>query len=419
LHVPQGTGNPLSSPQFRILITARLISLTGSAVAPIALSFGVLRLPGGTAGDLGLVLAAALIPQVLFILIGGVASDRMSRRLLMIGSNLLSGISQLCAAALFLIHHANVWNICALAFAAGLSSAFFGPAMQGLLPQTVSSEQMQSANALFRLMRNLTKILAPALGGALIVWIGPGPAIAWDSLTYFVAAAILWRINVGSVRSPGRRVVVDFVEGWHDFWGRRWLWIVVIEFGVVNMLWAASYDVLGPTSLLHAGGAGVWGLNASAMAVGLAVGSVVSLRWRPDRILAAACLGSATMVLPIAALALRVPAPLLLASSFLAGIGLDIFNVCWATALQQNVPGELMGRISSFDMLGGLAFVPVGQLLAGPVAGRFGIVATQGWSALVIGVLTLSVVAVPAIWNLRRAQPVRPTSEPADLAVAR
>jgi MFS family permease len=97
---------PLREREFRLLFTGQLVSLTGSAMAPIALAFAVLEI--GTPSDLGFVLAAGWIPQIVFILVGGVWADRLPRNLIMVGGNTLSGVAQAGVAVLLLTHYAQL-----------------------------------------------------------------------------------------------------------------------------------------------------------------------------------------------------------------------------------------------------------------------------------------------------------------------
>ncbi len=145
-----GRLGPLAERQFRLLFAGRTVSFLGNAIAPIALAFAVLDLTGSKS-DLGFVLAARAIPQVLFILVGGIWADRLRRNQVMVASNILSGATQAMVAALLLTGTAQVWMLIALAAVNGFASAFFFPASVGIVPQTVSATMLQSANALLRL----------------------------------------------------------------------------------------------------------------------------------------------------------------------------------------------------------------------------------------------------------------------------
>ena len=181
-------------------------------MAPIALAFAVLGI--GSATDLGIVLAAAWLPQIAFILVGGVWADRVSRSLLMVGANVLSGIAQGVIAVLFLTGHAALWNLVVLQMTRGIATSFFFPASQGVVPQIVDAAQIQPANALLRLSQTGTNIVGAAVGGALVAAIGSGWAIAFDSATYFASAAILSRMHLrGRVGAEGRRFLRELADG--------------------------------------------------------------------------------------------------------------------------------------------------------------------------------------------------------------
>ena len=152
---------PLREREFRLLFAGRVVSFAGSAMAPIALAFGVLHL-GGSAGDLGLVLTLSILPQVGFLLVGGVIADRLPRHLVMVASNLVSGLAQAVAAYLLITGTAEIWHLAVVAFVRAVASSFFFPAQQGIVPQTVPVELLQPANALLRLALNGVPRLANA-----------------------------------------------------------------------------------------------------------------------------------------------------------------------------------------------------------------------------------------------------------------
>ena len=145
-------------------------------MAPVALAFAVLGL-GGSATDLGIVLALSILPQVFFLLVGGVIADRMPRHLVMVASNLVAGLAQAVAAYLLISGNAEIWQLAVIGLVRAVSSSFFYPASQGIVPQTVPTEDLQSANALLRLALNATNIGGAALGGLLVALAGPGWAI--------------------------------------------------------------------------------------------------------------------------------------------------------------------------------------------------------------------------------------------------
>ena len=132
-------------------------------MAPIALAFAVIDLTGSKS-DLGLVLAARAVPQVVFLLIGGVWADRLPRNKVMVVSSIASGATQAAVAALLLTGNAELWQLLLFGGLNGVSTAFFFPASAGIVPQTVPPELIQQANATLRLALNSTNVLGAALG---------------------------------------------------------------------------------------------------------------------------------------------------------------------------------------------------------------------------------------------------------------
>jgi MFS family permease len=382
---------PLRERQFRLLFAGRTISMAGSAMAPVALAFAVLDLTGSTS-DLGLVLAARQIPTVIFILFGGVWADRLPRHHVMVASNLLSGVSQAAAAALLLAGHAQIWQLAALAAVNGSSSAFFFPASTGVIPQTVPATLLQQANATLRLALNATNITGAALGGILVAATSPGWAIAIDAASYGLAALAIGAMHLPpGLRIEGSTVLHELRDGWHDFWSRTWLWAIVLQFAVVNAVETGALDVLGPAvAKKQLGGAGAWGAVLAAVSLGLVVTGTVMLRWRPRRILLMATFGIFPMILPLVALAWPGPLVLVIVCGFLAGAGIEVFGVLWDTAMQQEIPGEKLSRLSSYDALGSFVLMPVGLAVAGPLGAAIGLrTAFIGSSVLIVAATAL------------------------------
>ena len=139
--------SPLREPRFRLLYFAQTASVVGDNVSPIAIAFAVLGLTG-SATDLGLVLAARSLPMVLLVVPAGALADRYGRGRIVIASDVVSLASQGGLAALFLAGQAHLWQVIVLQAIYGSAAALFLPASSGLVPETVSTERLQQANAL-------------------------------------------------------------------------------------------------------------------------------------------------------------------------------------------------------------------------------------------------------------------------------
>ena len=377
-------------------------------MAPIALAFAVLDI--GTPSDLGFVLAAGWIPQIVFILAGGVWADRLPRSLIMVGGNALSGVAQVGVATLLLTHHAQLWQLMALQFVRGTASAFFFPAAFSIVPQIVPTNETQQANALLRLSQTTTSIFGAALGGALVALIGPGWAIAFDAATYLASAGVMSRMRtrIGARAKQSASFVRELLEGWDEFRSRTWLWLIVVAAGLANAAWIGSDFVLGPVVAkrsLH--GATGWGLVSASMAAGLVVAGLVALRWRPRYLLLWGVIGWAVTPLLLVSLALPAPLAVVMVSAFVSGVGIEIFGVYWVTALQQHIANEVLARVNSYDALGSFVLIPIGLTVVGPLADAIGVSKTLWLSAGFIFVMVVACLFSRDVRELERnEQPI-------------
>ena len=397
----------LQERDFRLLFTATTVTTFGDALGGIALAFAVLELPGGSATDLGIVLAARQGTNVAFLLAGGVISDRLPRHLVLAGAATAQGATQAVTAALVLSGQASVAELVILQGLYGAGHGFLIPAEVGLVPQTVSPDRLQQANALQGLSRNVVFVLGPAVGGALVVAGSPGVALAADAASFFACAVLLQRIRVPRVRRDDEaRFFHELREGWWEFVSRTWLWSTVLLFGIANFVWVGCVSVLGPTiANEELGGAGAWATILSASGVGSVVGGLVALRIKPSRPLLVSVLAPAPFVLQLAALALVAPLWLLTMLSFAVGLGLALHLALWFTVFQREVPAHAQSRVSSYDALGSFVLIPLGLAIVGPTADWIGIAATL-WIATAVQAVCLAVIAaIPSVRAIRAPEP--------------
>jgi predicted MFS family arabinose efflux permease len=377
-------------------------------VAPIALAFAVLDLTGSKT-DLGIVLAANWVPQLFLVLFGGVFADRLPRHLVMVGSNAISAAAQAAIAALLLTGTARLWHLIALQVVRGAAFSFFFPASQGLVPETVQPTLLQQANVLLGMSRNATNVLGAALGGVLVAAASPGWALAFDAATYLAGAAVLAAMRlparVRTVEAPN--VFRELAEGWTEFASRRWLWAIVAAAGVGNIAWMGASSVYGPLVAKESlGGAAAWGAIVAAEGGGLLLGGLLLLRWRPQRPLFVGTAALTTGAIPLLCLASLRSTAVIAAAFLVAGVGLELFNTSWATALQEHVPLEKLSRVSSYDALGSFVFIPLGLSIAGPVADAIGLTHALWLAAAVDLGAMLCALAVRDVRRLRRLDPV-------------
>jgi MFS family permease len=392
-----------ANPQYRRLFTARTISNLGNGIAPIALAFGVLALPGSTATSLSIVLAAQAVPLVIMLPIGGVVADRLGRARVIAVTDIVLSAVVMTTAVLFLTGTATVPLLALLGFLSGILNGLWYPAFPGLVPDVVHQEEhLQPANAIVGIGSNVGMILGSAVGGLLVAAFGSGIAIAIDSLTFFAAGLLVFTFrHVSKPHESGETVVGDLVHGWRVFVSFRWIVVIVGAFSIIVMVERAALEVMGPVLANEEyGGAAGWAVALTGMSLGLLVGGVTASRLRPGRPMVVAMLGMLTMPVLLVALAFAVNLVLVTAAAFALGVAFELMGVLWFTALQVNVPRESLSRVSAYDAMGSLMFGPIGLALAGPVVDAVGLQAAFLLSAGMVTVALLATLLSSSVRNL-------------------
>lgn len=411
----------LRSRRFALLWSGQTISAVGDGAFFTALAWQVLLLTG-SATAMGSALVAETVPMVLFMLVGGVVADRLPRRLMLLWSDGGRAVVALLVAALGLLGYLQFWHLLALAALFGLAEAFFRPAYQSIPPELVPVEDLPSANALTSLARSLSMLVGPAIGAALVSVVSPAGAFAFDGLTFLISVACLLLmgridhaprprvaeasasvaegglalesasllpgaqidaptpVDVGDRKTERglRGVFADIREGLGYVTGSPWLWVTIAIASLGNVA-LAPLQVAMPLLVRDTYHQGVWLLGAILTAV--SVGSIVStlVMGQFKRVRRRGIVGYTALMFSGAAVALfgvpldPVIAPVFaLASGAVVGAGLGVFEVIWATTMQELVPADKLGRVSSVDWLGSLFLQPIGLAVVGALTDMIG-----------------------------------------------
>lgn len=382
----------LGQVRFRWFYLARTISLFGSGMTPVALAFAVLQAPHGQ-HLLGLVMGAELLPHIIMVLVGGSVADRHRRDVLIQLASLGSGVTQAAIAAVVLTGRSPYW-ILPLAVVNGVVGAFTVPAIRGIVPDVVEQGDIREANALLNTSRSVAKVVGPAAAGVLVASVGGGWGIAVDALSFFVSALCMARVRIPS-RPPtsSASLLRQMQEGWAYFRRRRWIWSITGAWTLMNFLQMGAWRVLGPVIAARSFGAAGWGFALSFQAVGLLLASLAMLRLKLRRPLLEGMVAAALLGIPMVVLGQGLALPYLMAATVVAGIGSTIAGVSWDTALQQGVPKDKLSRVMAFDDFGSYAAIPLGVILAVPVADHLGLHAVEtgaGLAFIVVALLPLS-----------------------------
>lgn len=399
-----GAFAPMRVPNFRWYFLSSFINMVGTTMAPVALAFAVLEVSDSPTA-LGAVLAANSIPLVLFLLFGGVIADRLPRVLILRVGSLVLGATQGLAAALVISGTAELWMLIVLEAINGLTMGVVFPAFAAIMPQLVPRGMLQQANVLQSMSRGALRVVGPSVAALLVVTVGPGWALAADALTYLVASLLLLLVSlprpVRDAEAPS--TFAELREGWSLFVGTTWLWAVVLAFGLLNAIQNGALNTLGPVVAKDTIGAQGWGYILSAESLGLVAMTAVMLRRRLERPLFYGMLGIATAGFPMVVLGAAPELLPLVVLGFVAGAGIELFNLGWTLAMQEHIEERMLSRAYSYDALGSMVAMPIGQLAYGPLAVAFGFRDVLVVSGIAYTSICLVTLLSASVRNLQRA----------------
>ena len=370
---------PLARRDYALLTGGSLISLLGDGFFFVALAWQVYEI-SNVPTALSLVGLAWTLPLVLFVLLGGVFSDRYDRRWLMVGADLVRAAAIGLIGLLSVMGVLELWHVVALIAFVGLGDAFFNPASTAIVPDLLPDDQLPEANALQGLLRPLAvRLIGPALGGLVVAGVGSGTAFLIDAASFLASAGAVVAISTRprhEVTDHGvRQTLREVREGLAFVRATPWIWATLLSAMLSLLVWIGPQEVLlpylvknrltlGPDAL--GGIFAVGGVGAILMAI--TIGQLGQPRLRITIMFLSWSIG----VLLIAGYGLMTE---LWHAMLLSALGAALFElgqIIWTTLLQQLVPRELLGRVSSLDWLVSVGLVPVSFALTGPVAGAIG-----------------------------------------------
>lgn len=393
----------LREPNFRWFFFSRSINTVGGMMTPVTIAFAVLKIDN-SASALGTVLAAQMGMNVLCLLFGGVIADRLPRRAVMQTCYLVMAAVQIVMAISLLSGWATVAWMTLLGAISGGVAAFSMPAQQGLIPQLVPREQLQQADSLMSFVRNSATFVGPILGTILVASIGPELALLVDGTSFLVAAALLARVVLPPAAKAATSMLVQLREGWTEFVSRTWLWVIVLAFGVLNAIQMGAWVVVGPVVAKNDPSLGIkgWGVVLAAEAIGMLVTSVVLLRVHIHRLLLAGMSGVSLISIPLLLLGIHPHTAAMAVVAFIGGCGIQVFGTAWTVAMMEQIPGDVLSRVSSYDMLGSFIAIPAGTVLFGWLASHVEIRLLMIVAACCYAAIALATLLVPSVRRLTR-----------------
>lgn len=387
------TFKAFSYRDFRLMWAGAFTSSVGTWMQEVAQNWLILTMTGSTA-LLGLDAFLGDAPFLLFSLFGGVLADRMDRRRILLGSQVVQMSSAILLAALIVTGNIHVWIILTLSFVVGFAQSFGGPAYQALIPTLVDREDLPNAVAMNSIQFNLARVIGPVIAGVAFYKLGAAACFGLNAISFLAPIAALSVLaRGGMVAAPSTETVLQSlrtgIKVVADDKGLRGL----VMLGFIGSFCAMPLVTFLPVfakSVFHQDAKG-YSVLLAAFGIG-AIGGAVGTAWignvRRKGIVAVAM--QMTFGALMAAFALSRNPILSYALLALAGASLMVVFAMFMTLVQANVDDRLRGRVVSVYSLAFRGAMPLGNLLAGLVAA----VATAPRVLIANGLVMLGVGAV-------------------------
>ena len=399
---------PLALRDFALLWTAMAVSLMGDGVYLVAIAWQVYDLSNAPTA-LSIVGLAWTLPMVLFLLVGGVISDRFDRRKVMIASDVVRGLAIAALGVLSVAGAIELAHVIGLVAVYGIGEAFFGPAFGAIVPEIVPPDLLVEANSLDHFVRPLTFQLAgPALGGLAVEFLGgPGGAFLLDAGTFALSALCLLAVRNRPVmeREASESGLRQIKEGYAFVRAQTWLWATLGAAALSLFFYWGPFEVLVPYIVRNelSGDAGDLGLVFAFGGGGAVLASLwVAQVGLPRRHILFMYSNWAVTAGSIVGFAFVTSVRQAMAVGFVGGASAAAGLVVWGTLMHRLVPAHMLGRVTSFDWMISIALVPVSFAITGPVATAIG----AGPTLLGAGVLgclaTVAFMFIPGLYDTER-----------------
>lgn len=406
----RSTFRALRDKKFSALLLGQTFSRIGDFLFQIALAWWVLE-KTGSATAMGTVLFFSSLPMVAFVLVGGVVVDRMRRGMLLFISDTARCVIMVIGAWLAFTDQLVLWEVYVIAILFGFADAFFLPAYNALIQQIVAEEDLPSANSINSLSMQFGRVAGPALGGLIAGFGGTAIAFGFNALSFFIGAlTVIPLLNLPVPASPSeesgftlKHFKDDLRDGFNTIFSTPVLWVSIIVFAFANITLAGPYSIAMPFLVQQklGGDEKMLGFIYSIFPIGYAAASLVMGGFRKIRhrgILLYVCGAIAGIGLGVFGFSL--PLYLLVIAALINGAALEIDGLIWANLMQEKVPPEKMGRVSSVDSLGSFVLLPIGYAFTGWLIDAIGVSSVFIAAGVVTALVSLLPLLHPEIRKL-------------------
>ncbi|GCE02443.1 MFS transporter [Embleya hyalina] len=381
----------------RRLVLGRSFAAFATALIPTTLTLALVHT--GSNGDLGLVLACELIPMLLLLPVAGVMADRFPPHRVVLIADLVRAAAQSAIGVELLSAPPRIADLAVLSALTGAAVAFGTSAIHTLVVSVVPEPERMRTNSRLGVVQGLAQMAAPAAAGGLMLAVGAGWSSLLTGLLFVGSAATFGGLRPERVlrRAEPGPFLGELRAGWAETRRHPWFLASVITHGVWHLA-AGFLLTLGPIIAVdRLGGDRSWVIIAQVGTVGLLFGVWVSSRLPIRRPLVATTFGAALYAVPLTALALHTPMPVVAAGYFVAMLGLGVLSPLWETTMQRRIPADALGRVGSFDALISFAARPLGLAVAAPVAAAIGSTTPLLVAAVLVLASNLALLLLPDV----------------------
>jgi DHA3 family tetracycline resistance protein-like MFS transporter len=367
---------------------------------------------------LSMVGIAMTIPTIVLLLFGGVVSDRVERRRVLIGSDVVRGVAVAVMATLSLTGHLELWHMMVLVAVYGAGTAFFGPAFDAIVPDLLPEQELAQANALDQFVRPVAfRLAGPMIGGWMIAGFGVGTAFALDGVSFVISAiaAISMRSLPAHATGTGS-MLGEIAAGFAFVRANVWIWGTLLSAALAYLLFLGPTEVLLPFVVKNdlGGSAADLGMVFAAGGLGSVICAIaMGTRGSPRKPILFIYATWTLATVAVAGYGIAAAPWQLMAASFFFNALETAGTIVWVTTKQRHVPSALLGRVSSLDWLISIGLLPLSFALTGPVAGAIGAQETLIVAGLAGAVATVAALCLPGMRDLDRLPAEAPVRLPA------
>ncbi|TDB76950.1 MFS transporter [Micromonospora sp. KC723] len=399
-------GKLYQHPRFLRVWASQSAGAVADQILPVAFAlYAVHR--GAGAGTIAVILAGRAVALVVCLLAGGILADRVSRPRILFTADVLRAAVVL--GALLTLDRLPLAALGIVTALSGAAEALSRPAMRSLIPALLPSGLLERGNALVAAVQRSATLAGALAGAAIVAAVGIHAALGLAAVLFGTGALAVLGVRDATAARARTSVLADAAAGIDTV--RRRPWVLAVMGAVAVQLFAGTAPTLTLLPLVAAerlGGELAYGVVLGALAAGALPAIAVASRWRPRHPGAVSMLALTSYAALPASLAFALPLPVTALCFAAGGFAVELYFIYWLSALQREIPAEVLGKTLALDQLSAFALLPVGYALTGPAVAALGARPTLVVAAVLTAVASAAALLVPGVSAFR--DPVQPAA---------